>query len=112
MAPTFHEREEISRGLVAKQSLKSIARSLHRAPSTISRKQRWPQAQSQSLPIAARGSTGTWREASGLWFRFALDQFSFCLAQECAQRETQKTHSLSSVLRFSCACMFWSMEGL
>ncbi|CUH44463.1 IS30 family transposase [Ruegeria atlantica] len=40
LALTFHEREEISRGLVAKQSLRSIARSLHRAPSTISREVR------------------------------------------------------------------------
>jgi hypothetical protein len=37
LALTLGEREEISRGLVAKQSLRSIARSLHRAPSTICR---------------------------------------------------------------------------
>ncbi|MEP3778926.1 MAG: helix-turn-helix domain-containing protein [Shimia thalassica] len=37
LALTLCEREEISRGLVAKQSLRSIARSLHRAPSTINR---------------------------------------------------------------------------
>lgn len=34
------EREEISRGLVAKQSLRSIAKSLNRSPSTISREVR------------------------------------------------------------------------
>lgn len=37
LALTLAEREEISRGLVAKQSLRSIARKLKRAPSTISR---------------------------------------------------------------------------
>jgi len=37
LALTLCEREEISRGLVAKQSLRSIARKLCRAPSTISR---------------------------------------------------------------------------
>ena len=37
LALTLCEREEISRGLVAKQSLRSIARKLRRAPSTISR---------------------------------------------------------------------------
>lgn len=40
LALTLGEREEISRGLVAKQSLRSIARFLHRAPSTISREVR------------------------------------------------------------------------
>ena len=34
------EREEISRGLVSKQSLRSIAKNLNRAPSTISREVR------------------------------------------------------------------------
>ena len=34
------EQEEISRGLVAKQSLRSIAQSLNRSPSTISREVR------------------------------------------------------------------------
>ncbi len=37
LALTLVEREEISRGLVAEQSLRSIARKLKRAPSTISR---------------------------------------------------------------------------
>ena len=37
LALTLNEREEISRGLVAQHSLRSIARKLHRAPSTISR---------------------------------------------------------------------------
>ena len=37
LALTLDEREEISRGLVAKHSLRSIARSLKRSPSTISR---------------------------------------------------------------------------
>jgi len=37
IALTLDEREEISRGLIAEQSLRSIARSLGRAPSTISR---------------------------------------------------------------------------
>lgn len=36
-ALSLMEREEISRGLVAKQSFRSIARSLNRSPSTISR---------------------------------------------------------------------------
>jgi len=36
-ALTLAEREEISRGVVAGQSLRSIATSLHRAPSTVSR---------------------------------------------------------------------------
>ncbi len=36
-ALTLSEREEISRGLVATQSLRQIANTLHRAPSTISR---------------------------------------------------------------------------
>ena len=40
LALTLAEREEISRGLVAKQSLRSIARNLRRAPSTISREVR------------------------------------------------------------------------
>lgn len=40
LALTLSEREEISRGLVAKQSLRSIARNLRRAPSTISREVR------------------------------------------------------------------------
>lgn len=40
LALTLGEREEISRGLVAKQSLRSIARNLRRAPSTISREVR------------------------------------------------------------------------
>jgi len=40
LALTLDEREEISRGLVAKQSLRSIARNLRRAPSTISREVR------------------------------------------------------------------------
>ena len=40
LALTLAEREEISRGLVAKQSLRSIARRLKRAPSTISREVR------------------------------------------------------------------------
>lgn len=35
LALTLGEREEISRGLVAKQSLRSIARNLRRAPSTV-----------------------------------------------------------------------------
>lgn len=37
LALTLDEREEISRGLVAERSLRSIARKLQRAPSTISR---------------------------------------------------------------------------
>ena len=37
LALTLNEREEISRGLVAQHSLRSIARKFHRAPSTISR---------------------------------------------------------------------------
>lgn len=37
LALTLDEREEISRGLVAEHSLRSIARKLQRAPSTISR---------------------------------------------------------------------------
>lgn len=37
LALTLAEREEISRGLVAEQSMRSIARSLGRSPSTISR---------------------------------------------------------------------------
>ncbi|SHI69675.1 Helix-turn-helix domain-containing protein [Shimia gijangensis] len=40
MALTLVERKEISRGLVAKQPLRSIARNLHRNPSTISREVR------------------------------------------------------------------------
>ena len=40
LALTLDEREEISRGLVAKQSLRSIARNLRRAPSTIRREVR------------------------------------------------------------------------
>jgi IS30 family transposase len=39
-ALSLTEREEISRGLVAKQSLRSIAKSLNRSPSTISREVR------------------------------------------------------------------------
>lgn len=37
LALTLAEREEVSRGLMARQSLRSIARRLRRAPSTISR---------------------------------------------------------------------------
>ncbi len=37
LALTLVDREEISRGLIAKQSLRSIARSLKRSASTISR---------------------------------------------------------------------------
>jgi len=37
MALTLSEREEISRGIAARQSMRSIAMSLDRAPSTISR---------------------------------------------------------------------------
>ena len=37
LALTLDEREEISRGLIAKQSLRSIARTLKRSASTISR---------------------------------------------------------------------------
>jgi len=40
LALTLVEREEISRGLIAKQSLRSIARSLKRSASTISREVR------------------------------------------------------------------------
>jgi IS30 family transposase len=40
LALRLDEREEISRGLVAKHSLRSIARRLHRDPSTISREVR------------------------------------------------------------------------
>jgi len=40
LALTLVEREEISRGLVAKRSLRSIARGLKRSPSTISREVR------------------------------------------------------------------------
>jgi IS30 family transposase len=40
LAMTLAEREEISRGLKAKQSLRAIARQLRRAPSTISREVR------------------------------------------------------------------------
>lgn len=40
LALTLVEREEISRGLIANQSLRSIARSLGRAASTISREVR------------------------------------------------------------------------
>ena len=40
LALTLDEREEISRSLVAQLSLRSIARKLHRAPSTISREVR------------------------------------------------------------------------
>ena len=40
LAMTLAEREEISRGLKAKQSLRAIARRLRRAPSTISREVR------------------------------------------------------------------------
>jgi hypothetical protein len=39
-ALSINEREEISRGLVTKQSLRSIAQSLNRSPSTISREVR------------------------------------------------------------------------
>ena len=39
-ALSLSEREEISRGLVAKQSLRSIAKSLKRSPSTVSREAR------------------------------------------------------------------------
>ena len=37
MALTLKEREEISRGIVANETVRSIARALHRSPSTISR---------------------------------------------------------------------------
>ena len=37
LALTLNEREEISRGLTAQHSLRSIARSLRRSPSTVSR---------------------------------------------------------------------------
>ncbi len=40
LALTLSDREEISRGLIAKQSLRSIARDLRRSPSTISREVR------------------------------------------------------------------------
>ena len=40
LALTLSEREEISRGLIAKQSLRSIARTLNRSASTISREVR------------------------------------------------------------------------
>jgi len=37
LAPMFSEREEISRGVVAGHSIRSIALSLGRSPSTVSR---------------------------------------------------------------------------
>lgn len=40
LALTLVEREEISRGLVAQQSIREIARTLGRAPSTVSREVR------------------------------------------------------------------------
>lgn len=52
LAMTLAEREEISRGLRAKQSLRSIARQLRRAPSTISRE------------VRRNGGRGIYRAAS------------------------------------------------
>jgi len=52
LALTFAEREEISRGLGMGASLRSIARSLKRAPSTISRE------------VARNGGSSTYRAAS------------------------------------------------
>lgn len=58
IALTLDEREEISRGLIAQQSLRSIARNLRRAPSTISREVR--RNGGPKLYRAARSDNSAW----------------------------------------------------
>ncbi len=59
---SVHEREEISRGLVAGLSLRKIAAQLHRAPSTISREVRRNNGRSKYR--AANADEHAWRSAS------------------------------------------------
>jgi IS30 family transposase len=59
---SVHEREEISRGLVAGLSLRKIAAQLHRAPSTISREVRRNNRRSRYR--AANADERAWRLAS------------------------------------------------
>ncbi len=61
LAMTLAEREEISRGLKAKQSLRSIARQLRRAPSTISREVR--RNGGRRVYRAASADRATWDRA-------------------------------------------------
>ena len=58
---SLSEREEISRGLVAKQSLRSIAKSLNRSPSTI-------KAVIRPAQYAATSTNGSFREGDLLNF--------------------------------------------
>lgn len=60
------EREEISRGLAAGESLRAIGRRLSRAPSTISREgepQRWPSALSGLRSRSGDGPAGSTSQA-------------------------------------------------
>ena len=61
LAMTLAEREEISRGLKAKMSLRSIARQLRRAPSTISREVR--RNGGRCVYRAARADQAAWDRA-------------------------------------------------
>lgn len=61
LAVTLAEREEISRGLKAEQSLRSIARQLRRAPSTISREVR--RNGGRRLYRATNADRATWDRA-------------------------------------------------
>ncbi len=51
LALTLDEREEISRGIVAGQSMRSMARSLGRSASTVSREVRRMSAVGRKLPV-------------------------------------------------------------
>ena len=64
LAMTLVEREEISRGLKAKMSLRSIARQLRRAPSTISREVR--RNGGRCVYRAARADQAAWDRARRL----------------------------------------------
>ncbi|MCP5074693.1 MAG: IS30 family transposase [Rhodobacteraceae bacterium] len=77
LALTLVEREEISRGLVAGRSLRSIARSLRRSPSTISREVR--RNGGRQVYRAARSDQRAWDcarrpKSCKLWFNEPLCQ--------------------------------------
>ena len=74
LALSLAEREEISRGLITKQSLRSIARHLGRAPSTISRE------------VCRNGGCADYRATSSdqaAWDKALRPKYASWLASHC-----------------------------
>ena len=67
-AVTLRERETISRGLAAGESVRAIAQTLARAPSTISREMTRNAGPDRSDVIRRQARHQSWRNPSGLRF--------------------------------------------